>query len=263
MVVDEVSRIGVATTAMLPSHARRRGVVLALYGRGPAPPWCPDREEVDAIVDALVAAGVPTRWTALGRARDNVGALRRIAPCSADPRTLALAPGKLVLSRAWIGRHLVLVVPTVLDDGNEGERRGPVAAALAAVAAAAGAGSLADELALGAEVLAQVFAGFTIVVDAKHALLRPRRAGRRPQRLAVGRVLVGGRTGASIDECRDLIARMDAWLVARTGARDDHGLVALDGPCARDPWPAGAAEPIGVDGPLWPAHPRPRDARPA
>ena len=259
MVVDEVSRIGVATTAMLPSHARRRGVVLAVYGRGPAPPWCPDREQVDMIVDALVAAGVPTRWTALGRARKNEGALRRIAPCTADPRTLAL--GNLVLSRAWIGRHLVVVVPTVLDDGNENDRRGPIAAALAAIAAAAGAGSLADELALGAEVLAQVFAGFTIVVDAKHALLRPRRAGRRPQRLAVGRVLVAGRTGASIEQCRDLIARLDAWLVARTSARDDDDLLALEGPCARDPWPAGAAEPIGAFGPLWPAHPRPRDAR--
>src|SRR5687768_3687935 len=94
VVVDEVARIGIATTAVLPCHARRRGVVLALHGRGPAPPWCPDRADVDALVDALVAAGVPTRWTALGRARAGDGALRRLAPCSADPRTLPLVHGR-------------------------------------------------------------------------------------------------------------------------------------------------------------------------
>jgi hypothetical protein len=266
VVVDDVARIGEATTAMLPSHARRRGVVLALHGRGPSPPWCSDRTVVDALVDALVAAGVPTRWTALGRVRAGEGALRRIAPCTADPRTLPLMPARLTLPRAWIGRHLVLVVPTVLDD--DADRRGPCGAALAALAAAAGAGALADELALGAELVAEVFAGFTLVVDARHALLRPRLAGRRPQRLAVGRALVGGRTGASPDECRELAASIDAWLVARTAVRiaePSLDRIALAGPCAADPWPAGVAEPVGVDGPLWPTHPRSRDrdARPA
>ncbi len=278
VLVDEVARIGVAIAAVLPCHARRRGVVLALHGRGPAPPWCPERAGVDAIVDALVAGGVPTRWTALGRTRASEGGLRTLAPCSADPRTLPLASPHtrkpLVLSRAWVGRHLVLVVPTVLDDGStrdETERKGPMGAALAAVAAAAGAGSLADELTLGASLLAEVFAGFTLVVDAHHALVRPRRAGRRPHRLAVGRALVCSMTGASATACRDLALRIDDWLAERTATRagltldDGHAdALVLEGPCAADPWPVGDAEPIGVDGPLWPAHPRSRDrdARP-
>jgi hypothetical protein len=245
-------------------------VVLALHGRGPASPWSPDRLAVDAIVDGLVAAGVPTRWTALGRAREPDGALARLAPCSADPRTIAIAwpsvPRRLLLSRAWLGRHLVLVVPTVLDETGstrEDERRGPLASAFAALAAAAGAGSVDDEVALGAGLLAESFAGFTVVVDARHALLRPRRPGRRPQRLAVGRALVCSRTGASTRACLELAEQLDGWLAARiTGRRVDAAEpVALVGPCAADPWPAGAAEPIGIDGPIWPAHPRPRDAR--
>ena len=272
VVVDEVARIGIATTDNLPCHARRRGVVLALHGRGPAPPWSPDRDSVDALVEALIAGGVPTRWTALGRARASEGALRRLAPCSADARTLAVrwppAQRMLALSRAWLGRHLVLVVPAVLDEPatarDDPERRGPFASALAAVAAAAGAGSLADEVALGAELLAGLFAGFTLVVDARHALLRPRRNGRRPQRLAVQRALVCTRTGASVPDVRDLVARFDAFLCSRVTAPSATGdVVALVGACADDPWPASTAEPIGVDGPLWPVRPRPRDARPS
>jgi hypothetical protein len=167
----------------------------------------------------------------------------------------------VVMPRAWLGRHLVLVVPTVLDHED---RRGPLASALVAMIAALGIGAVDDELALATDMLAAVFAGFTLVVDARHVLLRARRPGRRPQRLAIGRTLLASRTGASASDCRALVERLDGWLAARVGARGESAeSLALVGPRASAPWPAGAAEPFGVDGPLWPSEPRARDEGPA
>lgn len=242
----------------LPLHARRRGVVVLVHGRGPTSPWCPAAATLDAVVRGCLDAGVAARWDALGRPPAVPGALAQLAAPSTDRRSLALglAASACVIPRAWVGRHVVLVLPLVVGPAEGGApERGPWHAALAALAAAACARGDQDPVAVGAAALCEVFAGFTCVIDARSALLRPRRVDARPRRIALDRVFVHGATGLSPAE---LVARagiVDQWLQRRDGQAG----VVLHGGQAGDPWPARPAEPMGVDGPVWSARPRARD----
>ncbi|HET6585394.1 MAG TPA: hypothetical protein VFG69_18175, partial [Nannocystaceae bacterium] len=169
-----------AAVAALADVPRARGIVLAVVGRGSAPGLVPQPATVRAFATAARMRSVPQRWCAFGRPADPaiVAALadERVPTLEdRDPRTLVCRwPGiarTVTIPRGWIGRHLCLVVPCV---GVSAPRRGPVAAALAAIADAVGAGDGEMPCEIGAHVVAGTFAGVTIVVDAHVAIVRAR-----------------------------------------------------------------------------------------
>lgn len=261
LIVDASEWTAAVVRAAMPAHARRRGVVVLVHGRGPAPPWCPGERTIAGVVTACMDAGVAARWAAIGREPASLGALAELAAPASDRRSLGVALGgaHCELPRAWVGRHAVLVLPTVIEApqiGAAASPAGPFVAALAALAVAARARGGADAAEVGAAVLARVFAGFTWVLDAERTLLRPRRAIARPQAASVDRVFVHGATGLDADAVGDRARALDRWLRVRRAAAG----IELVGARAADPWPARASEPVGVDGPLWSAPTR-REAR--
>ncbi|MBL8946314.1 MAG: hypothetical protein JNK45_24325 [Myxococcales bacterium] len=263
LVVDAADRVGAVLRAVLPAYTRRRGVVVLVHGRGPSTPWNPSDRSIAGVVETAVDLGIATRWTALGRGPTALGALGRIAGPDSDRRTLAvrLGPTACELPRAWVGRHAVVLAPAVLDaDGGDG----PFAAALAAIAVAAHAhtdGRVADPIEVGAAIVAQVFAGFTWVLDAERAVLRSRRSTAAPRAFDVSRVAVHGATGLDDAEVGRRARLIDAWAQRRaTTSPGDPGLE-LVGAKAADPWLRGAGVALGADGTPWSTRPRAREAR--
>jgi hypothetical protein len=246
-VVDASDRAAAALRMALPVHARRRGALVLVHGRGPVAPWCPSDATLAGIIGGCIDAAIAARWDAIGRAPGSIGALARIAAPSTDRRTLSLQLDgvHLELPRAWVGRHAIVVVPAVIDTMRDGRELGPFEASLAALAASARASGGDSPLAIGATLLTQVFAGFTWVVDGRRALLRSRRQARADE-LAIDRVFVHGDTGADAAVVASRASTLDRWLATR-----DASSVELVGDAASDPWPARRSVAIGVDGPLW------------
>jgi len=259
LVVDAAERVGAALATALPAHARRRGVVVLVHGRGPASPWRPADRTLAGIVASCIDAGISAAWAPLGRAPDGPpGVLSPLAAPSHDRRalTVQLAGSRCTPPLAWIGRHAVLVSPAVIGPAG-GRDGGPLGAALAALAMAACARGDGDPTAIGAALLAQVFAGFTWVLDARAALLRPRDHHGVPHSSAPGRVFVHGATGLDPAEVLARAHTLDRWC----GAPDAAAGIAPCGPLAADPWPVVPASPVGVDGPTWSLRPRVRDRK--
>lgn len=252
--------IGVALLDTMPQLARRRGVLLALVGRGPTPPWCSSTTALDAMVAVLVGAGVPTSWCALGRAPADIGALAKLSRAEGDRRTLELAFGehRCCLPRGWVGRHLVLVTPMIVDEAPATEAAGPLAHGLRALARVTGH----EDLALASRVVAEVFAGYTWLVDAEQLLLRARRATARARARPLARVYALGGLGHSDEMVRSRADAFDAWLLARAHGRADAPLAAsFIGRAAAEPWPRVRVEPVSAAGPLWSPRPRTREVR--
>ncbi|MBX7083488.1 MAG: hypothetical protein K1X88_30045, partial [Nannocystaceae bacterium] len=244
--------LGAAVVATLPRFACRRGALLAVVGRGPAPPWCPAAASFAEVVGALVRAAVPARWTPIGRAPRQLGSLSQLSRDGVDPRTLPLRLGTshCDVPRAWIGRHLVLHVPAVV--GPADEELGPLRAALVGLVRAAG--SPDADAALGAQLLASSFAGCTWIVDARQLLVRPRRPATRAHASALDRVFVVGGVGWSADEVLARATAFDAWISAsaRLGTAADAGPAwRFEGSAAAAPWPRMRPEPVTIAGPLW------------
>lgn len=258
VVVDASDRAAAVLRIALPVHARRRGVVVLVHGRGPLAPWCPSDATIAGVVTGCIDAGVAARWDAIGRAPTSIGALAKLASPSTDRRTLTLALDgmRLELPRAWVGRHAVVVVPAVIDTMRDGRELGPFEASLAALAASARADGRQAPHLVGASILTRVFAGFTWIVDGRRALLRSRRAPTRADEIAIDRVFVHGVTGADAATVASHASRLDRWLATRDAA----GLE-LVGAAAADPWPVRASVAVGVDGPLWSSPRVRREAR--
>jgi hypothetical protein len=263
VVVDRSARVNAATGASLPAHARRRGVVVLVHGRGPGEPWSPGAAVLRGVVSACIDNGIAARWDPLGRAPAVVGPLAQLVAPDADRRTIEVRFGDATceLPRAWIGRHALLVSPMVMPERADDVASGPHVATLGAIAVAARARG-GEPVDVGATILAEVFAGFTWLLDGSIAVLRGPRG--RATAVACDRVMVHGSTGMSSPRIVAHARRLDAW-VGRgiaTGARDeaepDDGGLAITGPLAHAPWPAGARESIGVDGPRWAERPRGR-----
>jgi hypothetical protein len=256
LLVDAAQGVGAALRASLPEHARRRGIVLLVHGRGPAEPWCPSPATLADVVATAVDLGIAARWAAIGRAPGTTPALLRIAGPEGDRRTLGvqLAGNRCELPRAWVGRHALLLSPAVFD-ARPGAA-GPFAAGLAALAVAAHAAGLGQPLEVGAALLARVFAGFTWVLDARCALVQPRRPSSRALAGTPARVFVHGATGLDEGEVARRARAIDAWAEQRR-VGPTHTLE-LVGPMADDPWPLGPSEALGVDGPSWPPRQRAR-----
>lgn len=261
LVVDAADRVGDVLRAVLPAYARRRGVVVIVHGRGPSTPWNPSDRSVAGVVETAVDLGIAARWAAIGRGPTALGALGRIVGPDGDRRTLAVRLGHTAceLPRAWVGRHAVVLVPAVLD-ADAGE--GPFAAALAAIAVAAHAhsdGRVADPVEVGAAIVAQVFAGFTWVLDAEQALVRSRRSTSRM--FDVSRVAVHGATGLDDAEVLRRARSIDAWAHGRATSSTREPGLAVVGAKAADPWPRSRGVALGVDGTPWSTRPRAREAR--
>lgn len=258
VVVDASDCAAAALRLALPVHARRRGALVLVHGRGPIAPWCPSDATVAGVVGGCIDAAIAARWDAIGRAPGSLGALARIAAPSTDRRTFALAFDgvRFEMPRAWVGRHAIVVVPAVIDTMRDGRELGPFEASLAALAASARASGGDSPLASGATLLARVFAGFTWVVDGRRAVLRSRRAQSRADELAIDRVFVHGDTGCDAEVVAARASTLDRWLASR-----ETGGIEFVGAEANDPWPVRASIPVGVDGPLWSAPRARREAR--
>lgn len=248
VVVDASDRAAAALRTALPVHARRRGVLVLVHGRGPVAPWCPSDATLASVVGGCIDAAIAARWDAIGRAPESVGALARIAAPSTDRRTLSLQLDgvRFELPRAWVGRHAIVVVPAVIDTMRDGRELGPFEASLAALAASARASGGDSPVAVGAMLLTSVFAGFTWFVDARRAVLRTRGTQSRASELAIERVFVHGHTGAEAAHVAAHAHTLDRWVATR-----DPSGVELEGAEAHDPWPTRTSVAVGVDGPLW------------
>ncbi|MFO0637406.1 MAG: hypothetical protein U0168_31660 [Nannocystaceae bacterium] len=261
--VEPAAQVGAALVATLPQFARHRGALLAVVGRGPAPPWCPAPATFAEVVAALVRAGVPARWTPIGRAPRQLGSLSQLSRDGVDPRTLPVRLGasRCTVPRAWIGRHLILLVPAVV--GPADEDLGPVRAALLGLARAAGSPPQADA-ALGAELLAGSFAGCSWIVDARQLLVRPRRPATRAHASGLDRAFVVGGVGWSADAVLARATALDAWIAAsaRLGTAAAAGpALEFDGGAATAPWPRARPEPVTIAGPLWSSRAGGREVR--
>jgi hypothetical protein len=267
LVVDAADRVGAVLRAVLPAYARRRGVVVIVHGRGPSTPWNPSDRLIADVVETAVDLGIAARWAAIGRGPTALGALGRIAGPDGDRRTIAVRLGHATceLPRAWVGRHAIVLAPAVLE-ADAGD--GPFAAALAAIAVAAHAhadGRAVEPVEVGAAIVAQVFAGFTWVLDAERALLRSRRATAPSRAFDVSRVAVHGATGLDDAEVGRRARAIDAWTQRRvTASSGEPGAgvgLELAGAKAADPWPRSRGEALGADGTPWSTRPRAREAR--
>jgi len=248
VVVDASDRAAAVLRMALPVHARRRGALVLVHGRGPVSPWCPSDATIAGVVAGCIDATIAARWDAIGRVPTSIGALAKLAAPSSDRRTLTLVLDgvRFELPRAWVGRHAVVVVPAVIDTMRDGRELGPFEASLAALAASAHAdGQQAPHL-VGASILTRVFAGFTWIVDGRRALLRSRRASARADEIAIDRVFVHGGTGVDAGAVASRASRLDRWLATR-----DTAGIELVGAAAADPWPVRTSVAVGVDGPLW------------
>jgi hypothetical protein len=265
VVINASDRVAALVRTTLPAHARRRGVVVLVHGRGPAPPWCPSAATIEGVVAGCIDAAIAARWDALGRRPTSVGALARIAPPVADRRTITLRIDgfRAELPRAWVGRHALVVAPAVIDTMRDGRDLGPFEAMLAALATSAQTsgidGTAIAPHAVGAALLGRVFAGFTWLLDARHALVRSRRTPSRwrADELAIGRAFVHGDIGIDADTILHRAAAFDRWLACRGDAPG----VELQGAAADDPWPVRPRVAVGVGGPLWSAPRGRREAR--
>jgi hypothetical protein len=233
-----------------------RGLVLAVLARGPGPGLRPHADTVRACVQAVRHRGIPLRGAGLGRTDAALAAIfasERVPPVE-DREPLRCAwPGlgrTVVIPRGWIGRHLALVVPCV---GANAPRRGPVAAALAALADEIGVGDVAGPCAAAASVIAGVFAGVTILVDGDVAVVRARSGGARARLVPTQRIFTAHRVPAPASWLLALARGFDGWLQARAPTTD----LKFAGPCADTPWSAAVGEPLDGNGAPW-APPVPR-----
>lgn len=252
--------IGVALLDTMPQLARRRGVLLALVGRGPSPPWCSSPAVLDAMVGVLVSAGVPTSWCALGRAPDDIAALAKLSHADGDRRTIDVSFGeqRCTLPRGWVGRHLVLVTPMIVDEEPSADAVGPIAHGLRALTRPVGA----DDPELAARLVAEVFAGYTWIVDAEQLLLRARRATARARARPLSRVFAVGGLGHDDAMVLARARELDAWLLARAHGHDAAELDAsFVGRAAAEPWPRVRVESVSAAGPLWSNRARTREVR--
>ncbi len=247
---------GRAMESALADVPRARGLVLAVLARGPGPGLRPHADTVRACLQAARHRDIPLRGCGLGRTDDalaGIFASERV-PVGEDRAPVRCAwPGlgrTVVIPRGWIGRHLALVVPCV---GANAPRRGPVAAALAALADEIGVGDVAVPCAAAASVVAGVFAGVTIVVDGDVAVVRARSGGARARLVPSRRIFTAHRVPAPASWLLALAHGFDGWLQSRMPTPD----LKFAGPAADAPWGAAVGEPLGGDGAPWPA-PAPR-----
>lgn len=248
---------GRAMESALADVPRARGLVLAVLARGLGPGLRPHADTVRACVQAVRHRDIPLRGGGLGRPDAelaNLFANERVAAID-DREPLRCAwPGlgrTVVIPRGWIGRHLALVVPCV---GANAPRRGPIAAALAAVADELGVGDAAVPCAAAASVIAGVFAGVTIVVDGDVSVVRARSGGARARLVPTHRIFTAHRVPAPASWLLALARGFDGWLQSRAPGPD----LKFAGPSADAPWGAAVGEPLGGDGAQWTATPRRR-----
>lgn len=249
VVVEGNARVNAIVGAALPAHARRRGVVVLVHGRGPGEPWSPATTTLRGVVAACVDNGIAARWDPLGRTPTSLGPLAELVAPSADRRTIVvrLADAVCELPRAWVGRHVLVVSPMVMPERAATDAStGPHAATLGALATAAHARG-GDHVAVGAAVLAEIFAGFTWVLDATTALVRGPRG--RTSAVACNRVVVHGATGCTSARVAEQAVALDRWI--GDACRGEPDGLAVAGALAGEPWPMGTRESIGVDGPRW------------
>lgn len=234
---------------------RARGAVMIVSCRGAAPPWTPSPETLTRIADGLRALPMAVSAIGLGHVPSPIvaEALASIADAPADPRRLALAePGGSTWSipQGWIGRHLIAVVPCVVDPPRSaGEWHGPIAALLCSIAEHCGVSAAAATAPIGAAIAATAFAGATIVVDAGSLLARATRSGQSARVARVDRRVVMAALPASASWWLDAAAGLAGFLARKLDAAQAAAEVDLVTTGAA--WPNSALEPVASDGRTW------------
>ena len=228
---------------------RARATVVLVVGDDPHPGRCVAPWTVDGLTAVAATRGLATRfWSPDSGAATRRMAARGVPAIASGPSTLVRAPGPrrpLRVPSAWIGCHAVVLVPCIYDGASD---RGPVAQALATLAATRTTETLRDPVATGRWLVEHVFAGAGVIVDASWATTLGRDG---PTLAPAGQLYAADRFDPdALDRQlqRDLFAT-----VTRARALSDRNVGGLWRRPSRDPH---------VPGPLaraWHAYPGPSD----
>ncbi len=248
------------------SLLRARGAAMLVSCRGGGPPWTPAPDTLAWVAQAVREVPMALTANAIGQVASPIveDALAAIADPTNDPRRITItddAGANWSIPQPWLGRHLIAVVPCIVDASRgAGEWHGPISALLSAIAAYCGLPALAATAPIGAQIAATVFAGATIVVDAGVFLARAARSGQSARMSRIDRRLVMQALPADRTWWLDAAVALAGFLARRpdVGCRAGKVELALHGAS----WPTRVLEPVNSDGRPWDAGTRAR-RRPA